>query len=172
MNTIYTAKITEIFYSVDEFCKQIEPQFKKKAIDKDGKKRRNRAFKMSDSEIITILILFHLSGYRTLKAFYTQMICKEWRQHFPVVLSYNRFVEREQMVSLKLYLFLNNCCLDDCTGISIIDSTPIRVCHDKRSRRHKTFRGFATSGKGTMGWFFGFKLHIIINDRGEIVNGS
>ena len=97
------------------------------------------------------------------------MICKEWRQHFPVALSYNRFVEREQMVSLKLYLFLNNCCLGDCTGISIIDSTPIRVCHDKRSRRHKTFRGFATSGKGTMGWFFGFKLHIIINDRGEIV---
>ncbi len=133
------------------------------------KKRRNRAFKMSDSEMITFLILFHLSGYRTLKAFYTQMICKEWRQHFPVVLSYNRFVEREQMVSLKLYLFLNNCCLGDCTGISIIDSTPIRVCHDKQSRRHKTFRGFATSGKGTMGLFFGFKLHIIINDRGEIV---
>ena len=169
MNTDYTAKITKIFYSVDEFCKQIEPQFKKKAIGEDGKKRRNRAFKMSDSEIITILILFHLSGYRTLKAFYTQMICKEWRQHFPVVLSYNRFVEHEQMVSLKLYLFLNNCCLGDCTGISIIDFTPIRVCHDKRSRRHKTFRGFATSGKGTMGWFFGFKLHIIINDYGEIV---
>lgn len=169
MNTDYTAKITEIFYSVDEFCKQIEPQFKKKAIGEDGKKRRNRAFKMSDSEIITILILFHLSGYRTLKAFYPQMICKERRQHFPVVLSYNRFVEREQMVSLKLYLFLNNCCLGDCTDISIIDSTPIRVCHEKRSRRHKTFRGFATSGKGTMGWFFGFKLHIIINDRGEIV---
>ena len=77
MNTDYTAKITEIFYSVDEFCKQIEPQFKKKAIGEDGKKRRNRAFEMSDSEIITILILFHLSGYRTLKAFYTQMICKE-----------------------------------------------------------------------------------------------
>lgn len=124
MNTDYTAKITEIFYSVDEFCKQIEPQFKKKAIGKYGKKSRNRAFKMSDSEIITILILFHLSGYRTLKAFYTQMICKEWRQHFPVVLSYNCFVEREQMVSLKLYLFLNNCCLGDCTGIPIIDSTP------------------------------------------------
>ena len=168
MNTDYTAMIMEIFYSVDEFCKQIEPQFKKKAIGKDGKKSRNRAFKMSDSEIITIFILFHLSGYRILKVFYTQMICKEWRQHFPVVLAYNRFVEHEQMVSIKLYLFLNNCCLGDCTGISIIDSTPIRVCHHKRSRRHKNFRGFATSGKGTMGGF-GFKLHLIINDRGEIV---
>ena len=87
MNTDYTAMVTEIFYSVDEFCKQIEPRFKKKAIGKDGKKRRNRAFKMSDSEIITILILFYLLGYRTLKAFYIQMICKEWRQHFPVALA-------------------------------------------------------------------------------------
>ena len=168
MNTDYPAKITEIFYSIDEFYKQIEPQFKKKAIGEDGKKRRNRAFKMSDSEITTILLLFHLSGYRTLKAFYTQMICKEWRQHFPLCSLTIAFVEREQMGSLKLYLFLNNCCLGDCTGISIIDPTPIRVCHDMRSRRHKTFRGFATSGKGIMGGF-GFKLHIIINDRVEIV---
>ena len=108
MNTDYTAKITEIFYSIDEFCKQIEPQFNKKAIGKDGKKSRNRAFKMSDSEIITILILFHLSGYRTLKAFYTQMICKEWRQHFPVVLSYNRFVEREQVVFSNFIWFIRH----------------------------------------------------------------
>ena len=84
MNTDYIANITETLCLVDEFCKQIEPQFKKKAIGEDGKKRRNRAFKMSDSEIITILILFHLSGYRTLKAFYTQMICKEWRHTFPL----------------------------------------------------------------------------------------
>ena len=85
MNTDYTAKITEIFYSVDEFCKQIEPQFKKKAIGEDGKKRRNRAFKMSDSEIITILILLHLSGYRTLKTFYPEMICRGWRRCFPII---------------------------------------------------------------------------------------
>ena len=144
-----------VFHGLDPMKKRMIccTSILKVRIGEDGKKRRNRAFKMSDNEIITILILFHLSGYRTLKAFYTQMICKEWRQHFPVVLSYNRFVEREQMVSLKLYLFLNNCCLGDCAGISIIDSTPIRVCHEKRSRRHKTFRGFATSGKGTMGWF-------------------
>ena len=44
MNTIYTAKITEIFYSVDEFCKQLEPQFKKKAIGKDGKKEVHPTF--------------------------------------------------------------------------------------------------------------------------------
>ena len=151
MNTDYTAKITEIFYSVDEFCKQIEPQFKKKAIGEDGKKRRNRAFKMSDSEIITILILFHLSGYRTLKAFYTQMICKEWRQHFPVVLSYNRFVEREQMVSLKLYLFLNNCCLGDCTGISIIDSTPFGCVTTSAQENTKPFGDLPQVAKGQWG---------------------
>ena len=103
---------------------------------------------MSDSEIITILILFHLSGYRTLKAFYTQMICKEWRLHFPVVLSYNRFVEREQMVSPKLCLFLNNCCLGDCTGISIIDSTPIRDVKTSDREDTKPFGDLWRAQKG------------------------
>lgn len=85
------------------------------------------------------------------------------------VLSYNRFVERQQMVSVKLCLFLNNYCLGNCMGSSIIDSTQIRVCHEKRASRHKTFREFATRGKGTMGCFFSLKLHIIINEHGEIV---
>ena len=124
---------------------------------------------MSDSEIITILILFHLSGYRTLKAFYPQMICKEWRLHFPVVLSYNRFVEREQMVSPKLCLFLNNCCLGDCTGISIIDSTPHSGVSRQAIEKTQNLSGICHKRQRDNGWFFGFKLHIIINDRGEIV---
>ena len=106
---------------------------------------------MSDSEIITILILFHLSSYRTLKAFYTQMICKEWRQHFPVVLSCNRFVEREQIVSLKLYLFLNNCRLGDCTGISIIDSTPFGCVATSAREDTKPFGDLPQVAKGLWG---------------------
>jgi len=68
-----------------------------------------------------------------------------------------------------MVLFLKSCCLGECTGISIIDSTPIRVCHIKREWSHKVFKGIATKGKSTIGWFFGFKLHLIINDKGEII---
>lgn len=124
---------------------------------------------MSDSEIITILILFYLSDYRTLKTFYTEKICREWRRFFPpTVLFYNRFVELQQMVSVKLCLFLSNGCLGNCTGVSIIDSCPIRVRHDKRARRRKPSESLPQV-EGTMGSFFGFKLHIIINERVEIV---
>src|SRR5215469_2515904 len=67
-------------------------------------------------------------------------------------------------------LFLQLCCLGKCTGISFIDSTPLRVCHIKREYSHKTFKGLATKSKTSTGWMFGFKLHIIINDKGEIVD--
>ncbi len=56
------------------------------------------------------------------------------------------------------------------TGIAFIDSTSIDVCHNKRIRRNKVFKGLAKSGKTTAGWFYGFKLHLIINELGEILS--
>ncbi len=57
-----------------------------------------------------------------------------------------------------------------CSGISFIDSTPIKVCHNKRIYSHKVFDGIAARGKSSTGWFYGFKLHLLINDMGEIVS--
>jgi hypothetical protein len=71
---------------------------------------------------------------------------------------------------MPMTLFLKTCCLGECTGISFVDSTPIRVCKNKRISRNKVFKGIATTGKSTMGWFYGFKLHLIINDKGELLN--
>ncbi|WP_257719870.1 IS982 family transposase [Porphyromonas gingivalis] len=119
---------------------------------------------------MTILILFHLSRYRDLKAFYLQYITHSCRSEFPHLVSYNRFVELQSRVGFKLIAFLNMCCLGQCTGISFIDSTPLKACHIKRAHGHRTMRGWAQKGKSTMGWFYGFKLHIVINDRGEIIN--
>lgn len=67
-------------------------------------------------------------------------------------------------------LFLHYCCRGECTGISFIDSTVLRVCHNKRIKRNKVFKGIAKVGKSTVGWFFGFKLHLIINNKGEILS--
>lgn len=90
--------------------------------------------------------------------------------NFPNTVSYNRFTELMQQSLMPMVLFLKTCCLGDCTGISFIDSTPIRVCKTKRNSRNKVFKGIATTGKSTIGWFHGFKLHIVINDKGEILN--
>lgn len=166
-----TDKITEIFYLIDEFCKEFDSVKQGHILpEESSKKRRNRKFKMSDSEVITIVTLFHLKGYRCLKHFYVQYVQQHMQSDFPETVSYNRFVELQQKALMPMVVFLQICCLGKCTGISFIDSTPIRVCHIRREFQHKTFKGLATKGQCSMGWFFGFKLHIVINDKGEILD--
>jgi len=122
------------------------------------------------SEVVTITVLFHLSGFRTFKHFYIYYLQKHLKQEFPNTVSYNRFVELMQSNLLPLTLYMKSCCLGKCTGISFIDSTPIRACKAKLIKQNKVFKGIATVGKSTMGWFYGFKLHIIINDKGELLD--
>jgi hypothetical protein len=71
---------------------------------------------------------------------------------------------------MGLLLFLKNCCFGEVAGISFVDSTALEVCHPKRKHSHKVFKGLADWGKSSMGWYFGFKLHLIINDRGELLS--
>ena len=92
------------------------------------------------------------------------------RHLFPKTVSYNRFVELERRAVVKLAILVKSVLMGKCTGISFIDSTPLRVCKNQRILQHKTFRGIAQRGKCSMGWFYGFKLHIVCNEMGEIVN--
>ena len=159
-------KITEIFYLVDEFCLQFEKTVQKQLIGNKPK----RTPKMSCSEVITIMILFHSVGFRNMKHFYLFYVKKHLNGHFPNTVSYNRFLELMQSATLPMTIFMKSCCMGEGTGISFIDSTPIRVCKNKRIKRNKVFAGLAQIGKSTMGYFFGFKLHIVINDKGELLN--
>lgn len=92
------------------------------------------------------------------------------QSEFPKTVSYNRFVELQKKVIVPLGIFMKTYALGQCTGISFIDSTPIIACHIKRERQHKTFKGIAQKGQCSLGWFYGFKLHLIINDKGEILD--
>jgi hypothetical protein len=159
-------KITELFCITDEFCKNFEKTTKLFLIGNNPKKKP----RMSTSEVITIYYLFHLGGFRCFKHFYLFYVQKHMKNEFQNTVSYNRFVELMQSALLPMTMFAKTCCLGSCRGISFIDSTPIRVCKNKRIKRNKVFNGIATTGKSTMGWFHGFKLHIIINDKGEILS--
>ena len=163
---IIYSKVTEIFCLVDEFCKEYDTIVKNHMLGNPSK----RPSILTKSEVITIMILFQLSGFRTFKHFYIFYVQKHMKSDFPKTVSYNRFTELMQQSLMPMTLFLKTCCLGDCSGISFVDSTPIRVCKSKRIRNNKVFKGIATTGKSTMGWFHGFKLHIIINDKGEILN--
>jgi hypothetical protein len=165
-------KITEIFVKVDDFCNEFKNEFSKyepKSIGA-GKKSRNRAQSVCDSEVIAILIAFHGGQFRNFKHFYLNYCCTHLKSEFPGLVSYNRFIELSHRHALAFMLFIQYTCRGECTGISFIDSTVLRVCHNKRIKRNKVFKGVAEVGKSTMGWFFGFKLHLIINDKGEILS--
>jgi hypothetical protein len=165
-------KITEIFFLADEFCNHFNQHIDEcviKLSSDSNIKTRNKPCGLSQSEVITILICFHLSDYRTLKHFYCDHVCVHLHNEFPGLVSYNRFVELQSKYALPLLMFVSAQSLGDCTGISFIDSTRLEVCAKQRIHQNKVFSGTANRGYSTMGWFYGFKLHLVINDKAEIV---
>jgi hypothetical protein len=119
---------------------------------------------------MTIMVYFHISRYRTFKDYYTKHVCQHMRSEFPGLVSYNRFVELMGGAMIPLMVYLQRCRLKKSTGIAFVDSTTIKVCHNRRIHNHKTFNGIAQRGKTSMGWFYGFKLHLIVNHTGDLVS--
>lgn len=160
--------ITEIFCAIDDFCKDFESALNT-ALISDRQPRRRKAKALCLSEIMTIAVLFHQSGFRFFKYYYSHMIQPFWKSAFPALPSYNRMIELLPQCLTALTCFFHQI-KGQCTGISLIDSTKLPVCHNRRIARHKVFKGLAERGKSSMGWFYGFKLHMVINQLGEIIN--
>lgn len=158
-----------LFVHVDDFCKVFLPFWNRQLLS-CGTRQRLRERSLSLSEIMTILIAFHQSHYRDFKAYYCQQVWKYWQSEFPGLVSYNRFVEFIPSALVPLCAYFQQFCLGDCSGVSFIDSTSLEVCLNQRIASHKVFAGLAERGKTSTGWFFGFKLHLVINDRGELLS--
>jgi len=159
---------TQIFCDFDDFCQNAEKIFQKSFPEEPSIPAWPS--KLSLSEVMTILIMFHhINGFRNFKSFYKFYICSAFvKCLFPNVVSYSRFVE---LIPLAWYPLLNliNTRMGSGTGIAFVDSTKIVVCHNKRINSNKVFRNLAARGKSTMGWFYGFKLHLVINEMGHIL---
>ena len=159
--------LLHLFCDVDDFCKAFLPAWENHQLQ-SGVRQRRRSRRMSTSEIMTLLIAFQQSHYRDFKTFYLGHACSHWRSEFPCLVSYNRFVELIPSVLVPLFAYLRHC-LGDCTGVSFVDSTALAVCHNRRIARHKSFAATAARGKTSLGWFFGFKLHFVVNDCGQLL---
>jgi transposase len=159
--------LLELFVSVDDFCQVFLPFWERKLME-DGSKKRRRAGQLSVSEIMTIIIYFHQSQYRNFKAYYTEHVCQHLQAEFPKLVSYERFVSLMPSVLGPLSAYLKSL-YGRCHGLSFIDSTALLVCDNHRIHNHKVLAAFAQRGKGSMGWFYGFKLHLVINECGELL---
>ncbi len=158
--------LLELFVDVDDFCKSYAETTTQKALK--GPKQRGPLSRLSISELMTIVIHFHQAGYRTFKQYYKDCVSKQLKAEFPGLVSYNRFIELMPRIVSPMCAYLQNN-YGTCTGINFVDSTPLSVCHNRRIKRHKVFKGLAARGMTSMGWFFGFKLHLIVNDQGELL---
>ena len=159
--------LVALFVDVDDFCNAFQIFLHSHRLG-TSTGRRGPKCRLSLSEVMTIIIHFHQSHYRTFKSFYTGYVQVHLRSEFPHLVSYNRFVELMPAALYPLCLYLQQR-LGDPTGIAFIDSTPLPVCHNRRINRHKLFAGIAARSRTSMGWFYGFKLHLIVNDQGELL---
>ena len=163
-------RLVETFCDFDDFCKSIKPQWEALLLTDGTKPKRKHGPEcgLVDSEIMTLLVLYHSSHFKNFKAFYNGIVLGLLRSHFPDAPCYERFLTLTKRVWALLAFFLASR-MGDKPDIDYIDSTPLVVCHNRRIGRHKVFDGLAARGKTSTGWFFGFKLHLVFNHRREIV---
>lgn len=159
--------LIELFCFVDDFCKIFYPEWEKHLVEV-GLKKRCKLSRLAPSEIMTIFIYFHIIRFRDFKTYYLRYVLIYLQKDFPELVSYSHIVNLLKTILVPLCALLQSL-KGEQTGIYFVDSTIIRSCHIKREKQHKVFRGLAKKAKSTIGWFFGFKLHLIINDKGELM---
>jgi hypothetical protein len=159
--------LLELFCHVDDFCQWFEPQWHQTLVQQ-GTRKRKRQSQLTTSEIMTIVVHFHQSRFRDFKTYYTEHVMTHFCSEFPKLVAYNRFVELMGRVLVPLMAYFYHC-KGRCRGISFVDATSLAVCHNRRIPRHKVFDGLAARGKTSRGWFYGFKLHLVVNDQGELL---
>lgn len=160
--------LTTVYCRIDDFWKIFKKEWDNHLLG-SNKPKRGPDPELSVPEMMTIFILFHQSDYRTFKHFYQDYVLKYLLNEFPKLISYSRFVYLMKQLFIPLFAFLLYS-RGELTGISFVDSTKLQVCHNKRIPRNKVFENLAKRGKTTTGWFYGFKLHLIINEKGEILS--
>ena len=163
--------ITQIFVKCDDFVKKFNEKYKKYLLPSKKEKKRNKQSSLTISEVMTILIYYHKSGYKCFKYYYLNSYF-ELKTYFPKLVSYKRIVNMMKEVLVYLMAFMLFARRGKNTGIAFIDSTSIKVCDNKRIHSNKVFKDLAKRGKTSKGWFYGFKLHLVVNELGEILGFS
>lgn len=159
--------LLELFCNIDDFWQEYEPIWHQSLLESEDRCRR-RTSRMCMSEMMTIVVHFHQKRFRDFKTYYTDYVMTNLQAEFPTLVSYTRFIQLMPRILVALCAYLQQC-YGRCTGLSFVDSSALQVCHNRRISQHRVFDGVAQRGRTSVDWFYGFKLHLIVNDRGEIL---
>lgn len=178
--------LIELFIDVDDFCNTHEKwktthELKKlttafeTALKSDnlGKRRVGQFWtsNLSKSEVITILVYYHQSGYKCFEYYYKRLVLPVLKPYFPKIVGYKYFLSLIEKCFETIFLFLQwQVKSSEPTGIYYVDSKRLPVCHNRRIHSHKVFKDIAKRGKSSTGWFYGLKIHLVVNNLGQIVS--
>jgi hypothetical protein len=157
--------ITTIYYLINNFCKIYQQWEHNKLLPSD--KKRQREGSLSLCELLTIVLYFYLSPCQDFKNYYLYYLSSKYKGYFALP-SYSRIIQLWPRIILPLALILQLLKGESC-GIYFIDSTKLSICHNKRTSNNRVFGKLARIGMSSYGWFMGFKLHLVINNKGEIM---
>jgi len=161
-------KLIRLFIDIDDLYKSYLLFLKSKG---GHQKQPTRQTQLHPSEICTILVSYNYSGYKCFEYYYKESILKRYKDYFPESPSYECFLSYLPKVSDLIYLWLfHRVSLSKKTGLYIVDSKKLEVCHIKREHSNRVFQGIAKKGKSSTGWFYGLKIHLVINNLGEIIS--
>ena len=158
--------ITALYCCLDDFCKLLADWEAHRLLPSE--QTRQRPGKLSRAAMLFIVVLFHLSPFKHFKAFYYYGIGQQYRACFGDLPHYDRFVSLMPRLFVPLMVLLHSLSGEP-SGVYFADSTKLAVCHNRRIHRHKVFEGLAARGKTSMGWFYGLKLHFVINHKGQVM---
>ena len=137
--------------------------------------RRGPRRRMSIADVVTLNLVRIFDRTGDLKTFHKNAQVY-YATYFPNLTNYENFLKATNrsigfimaFVQYQLYLNRMNCTED----VFYVDSTPITVCENRYIPSHRVTKGFASRGKSTKGWFFGFKLQGICTADGTLVKLS
>jgi hypothetical protein len=152
---------------LDDFYQAFSPAWQQHLLPAPGRHRR-RPSCLSTSEMMTLVIAFQTSVYRTFKHFYLAEVCRHWRTEFPTLVSHQRLIECLPAVLVPLAAYLQTR-LETTHGLAFIDSLALLVCHHRRIPSHRVFAGVAQRARSSLNWFYGLKLHFVINEQGALL---
>jgi hypothetical protein len=163
-------KVIQIFCELDDFVNAVENFVGHKQIGSSSPQSVHRPA-ISLSEMMCIEVMYHLSGYKCFQYYYQQQVEQgALKSYFPAAPGYNRFVQLKPRMLPVLIMYLNCCRIGQLCGVYYADTTRIIACHNRRIQSNRVFRGKAKRGKSSVGWFYGFKLFLVVNAFGEIIN--
>lgn len=161
--------LIQMFLDIDDFCQNYKKWLENHSNYSDLTAQWKST--LHQSEALTIIAYYHHSGYKCFQYYYNRLVCGALKSYFPTTYDYKYFLRLIPKCFDLMFLFAQwQSKNTQRTGIYFVDSKRLPVCHNKRIHSHRVFSGIAQRGKSSTGWFYGLKLHLVINNLGEVTS--